>query len=190
MHLFLFRAITPRLTIYVSLDGNNYHAIYLLLNTSKELLQKLFKLPGFYDLMSHHFPSTSTASCNTVGPTSNLTNSSATLLQDANGMQLSNFPAWNMMSNFTAQSSSFALVHNNLNVGVQQSHQSAGLTLSNSEASAETGLKSFLFILGPSGVHVAVTDEVLNNEIQDGSLFTLEVQISKIILKPINKNTN
>lgn len=41
------RAITPRLKIYVSFDGSSYHAIYLHANTTKELMQKLGRLPGF-----------------------------------------------------------------------------------------------------------------------------------------------
>lgn len=41
-----FRAITPRLTIYVSLEANTYHAIYLHSATTKELIQKLYKIPG------------------------------------------------------------------------------------------------------------------------------------------------
>lgn len=41
-----FRAITPRLTIYVSLEANTYHAVYLHSATTKELIQKLYKIPG------------------------------------------------------------------------------------------------------------------------------------------------
>lgn len=48
-----YRAITPRLTIYVSFDGSSYHAIYLHANTAKELLQKIIKLPGFTDCISN-----------------------------------------------------------------------------------------------------------------------------------------
>lgn len=139
-------------------------------------------------MMSHSFSSTSTTSCNNVGSTSNISNSNSSLLQDANCMQLPNFPAWNVMPNFVSQSNSFTLVNNNLNVGVQQSHQIAGSALVNVGTMSETCDKTFLYISGPSGIHVAVTDEVLNNEIHDGSLFTLEIQISKIIMKSINKN--
>ena len=41
-----FRAITPRLTLYVSLEPSTYHAIYLHSATTKELIQKLYKVPG------------------------------------------------------------------------------------------------------------------------------------------------
>lgn len=47
-----FRALAPRLTIYVSFDGNSYHAIYLHENTTKELAQKMFKLPGFTEYLT------------------------------------------------------------------------------------------------------------------------------------------
>lgn len=43
---FSLRAITPRLTIYVSLEANTYHALYLHSATTKELIQKLYKIPG------------------------------------------------------------------------------------------------------------------------------------------------
>lgn len=48
-----FRAIAPRLTIYVSFDGSSYHAIYLHANTAKELIQKIVKLPGFADCLTN-----------------------------------------------------------------------------------------------------------------------------------------
>lgn len=44
-----FRAITPRLTIYVSLEANTYHAVYLHSATTKELIQKLYKIPGLFN---------------------------------------------------------------------------------------------------------------------------------------------
>lgn len=48
---YFHRAITPRLTIYVSFDGSLYHAIYLHANTTVELAQKLCKLPGFTEYL-------------------------------------------------------------------------------------------------------------------------------------------
>lgn len=45
----LNRAITPRLTIYVSFDGTLYHAVYLHANTTAELSHKLCRLPGFQE---------------------------------------------------------------------------------------------------------------------------------------------
>ncbi|CAO1346237.1 unnamed protein product [Diamesa serratosioi] len=40
------KPITPRLTIFVSLEANLYHAIYLHSGTTKELIEKLYKVPG------------------------------------------------------------------------------------------------------------------------------------------------
>ncbi|KAG5676766.1 hypothetical protein PVAND_006575 [Polypedilum vanderplanki] len=41
------KAIKPRLTIFVSVEGNNtYNAVYLHSTTTKELIQKLYKVPG------------------------------------------------------------------------------------------------------------------------------------------------
>lgn len=34
------------MTIYVSLEANTYHAVYLHSATTKELIQKLYKVPG------------------------------------------------------------------------------------------------------------------------------------------------
>lgn len=52
-----YRAIAPRLTIYVSFDGSSYHAIYLHTTTAKELAQKIIKLPGFIDCLANSSPS-------------------------------------------------------------------------------------------------------------------------------------
>lgn len=43
------------------------------------------------------------------------------------------------------------------------------------------------YINGPAGIHVFVTDEVLSN-IKDESLFTLEVQNNKVLMKIVYKN--
>lgn len=47
--------------------------------------------------------------------------------------------------------------------------------------------KFSVYINGPAGIHVFVTDEVLGN-IKDESLFTLEVQNNKVIMKIVYKN--
>lgn len=48
--------------------------------------------------------------------------------------------------------------------------------------------KFSVYINGPAGIHVFVTDEVLSN-IKDESLFTLEIiQSNKIIMKLVYKN--
>ncbi|XP_069964719.1 protein grainyhead isoform X2 [Bactrocera oleae] len=131
------KTIAPRLTLYVSLDGNSYNAIYLLSNTSKELMQKLCKLPGFYEMI---------ANGNTNGP---LENGSI-------------YSSWSMHSKYSGSGSNIF----------------------------NDSTKNFIFLAGPSGVHVNVTDEVLNNEVRDGSLYALEVQNGKVVMKLINKNDN
>lgn len=40
---------------------------------------------------------------------------------------------------------------------------------------------------GPAGIHVLVSDEVLNN-IKDDSLFTIECQNGRILMKTVYKN--
>lgn len=50
----LTRAIKPRLRIYVSFDGNSYHAVYLHENSVFELTQKLCKLPGFFEYTANN----------------------------------------------------------------------------------------------------------------------------------------
>lgn len=47
--------------------------------------------------------------------------------------------------------------------------------------------KFSVYINGPAGIHVFVTDEVLGN-IKDESLFTLEVQNNKVLMKIVYKN--
>ncbi|XP_039954100.1 putative uncharacterized protein DDB_G0282133 [Bactrocera tryoni] len=131
------KAIAPRLTLYVSLDGNSYNAIYLLSNTSKELMQKLCKMPGFYDMI---------ANGNTNGA---LENGSI-------------YSSWSIHSKYSGSGSNIF----------------------------NDSTKNFIFLAGPSGVHVNVTDEVLNNEVRDGSLYALEVQNGKVVMKLINKNDN
>ncbi|XP_013113639.2 uncharacterized protein LOC106091612 isoform X1 [Stomoxys calcitrans] len=141
------KAITPRLTLYVSLDGSSYNAIYLISNTAKELLQKLFKLPGFYEC---------------VAKNSNSLNGSA---GGGGGLMDNSSPyhSWGMHSKYSGSGSS---IFNDVNN------------------------KSLIYITGPSGIHVAITDEVLTNEIKDGSLYGLEVQNGKVIMKLMNKNEN
>ncbi|XP_049308823.1 transcription factor CP2-like protein 1 isoform X2 [Bactrocera dorsalis] len=131
------KAIAPRLTLYVSLDGNSYNAIYLLSNTSKELMQKLCKMPGFYEMI---------ANGNTNGA---LENGSI-------------YSSWSIHSKYSGSGSNIF----------------------------NDSTKNFIFLAGPSGVHVNVTDEVLNNEVRDGSLYALEVQNAKVVMKLINKNDN
>ena len=44
-----------------------------------------------------------------------------------------------------------------------------------------------VYINGPAGIHVFVTDEVLNN-IKDDSLFALEIRNNKVLMKAVYKN--
>ncbi|XP_017066532.2 homeobox protein 5 isoform X1 [Drosophila eugracilis] len=136
------KTIAPRLTLYASLDGCSYNAIYLLSNTAKELQQKLFKMPGFYEFMAK-----ASAQENGAGGVA----AAAAL-----------FNNWGMHSKYSGSGSN---IFNDAN-------------------------KSCVYISGPSGILVTVTDEVLNNEIKDGSLYALEVQAGKVILKLINKQDN
>ncbi|XP_017054167.1 upstream-binding protein 1 isoform X1 [Drosophila ficusphila] len=138
------KTIAPRLTLYASLDGCSYNAIYLLSNTAKELQQKLFKMPGFYEFMAK-----SAAQENGAGGA-------------AAAAAAALFNNWGMHSKYSGSGSN---IFNDAN-------------------------KSCVYISGPSGILVTVTDEVLNNEIKDGSLYALEVQAGKVILKLINKQDN
>ncbi|KAH8272898.1 hypothetical protein KR018_008412 [Drosophila ironensis] len=138
------KTIAPRLTMYTSLDGCSYNAIYLLSNTAKELQQKLFKMPGFYEFMAK-------ASAQENGAGGAVAAAAAALYNN-----------WGMHSKYSGSGSN---IFNDAN-------------------------KTCVYISGPSGILVSVTDEVLNNEIKDGSLFALEVQAGKVILKLINKQDN
>lgn len=50
------RAITPRLTIFVSFDGACFHALYLYSNKLKELMDKTKELPGFRQFFAKKQP--------------------------------------------------------------------------------------------------------------------------------------
>ncbi|KAH8400763.1 hypothetical protein KR009_000775 [Drosophila setifemur] len=138
------KTIAPRLTLYASLDGCSYNAIYLLSNTAKELQQKLFKMPGFYEFMAK-----ASAQENGAGGVASAAAAAAAAL----------YNNWGMQSKYSGSGSN---IFNDAN-------------------------KSCVYISGPSGILVSVTDEVLNNEIKDGSLYALDVQAGKVILKLINK---
>lgn len=65
-------------------------------------------------------------------------------------------------------------------LGLQSKYSGSASNLSDST-------KFSVYINGPAGIHVFVTDEVLGN-IKDESLFTLEVQNNKVIMKIVYKN--
>ncbi|XP_030388317.1 upstream-binding protein 1 [Scaptodrosophila lebanonensis] len=133
------KTIAPRLTLYVSLDGCSYNAIYLLSNTAKELQQKLYKLPGFYEFMSK-------------------TVSNGGVLENGSTV----FNNWGMHSKYSGSGSN---IFSEVN-------------------------KCCVYLSGPGGVHVTITDEVLNNEVRDSSLYAMDAQGGKVILKLINKQEN
>lgn len=147
-----FRAIQPRLTIYVSLDATSYHAVYLHSITTKELVKKLFKIPGIFDA----------------------SNSSG-----MNGSDNNIYSSWG--KSLSLSLSSFL---DNLNKmcfsGLQSKYSASGSNLYESS-------KLSIYINGPNGVHVLVNDEVLNN-IKDESLFTLDYQNGKVLMKAVYKN--
>lgn len=68
------KAITPRLTIYVSLEANTYHAIYLHSATTKELITKLYKVPSLISGNMWKFNASSPSHMN--GSNSNLNDES------------------------------------------------------------------------------------------------------------------
>ncbi|XP_059609343.1 transcription factor CP2 [Phlebotomus argentipes] len=126
------KAITPRLTIFVSFDGTCYHAIYMHSSQTKELLQKLARLPGFYEQQSG----------------GNLSGA-----EGGGGM----YNSWGLQSKFAGSGSNLY------------------------DASKFT-----VFIHGPNGIHVLVTDDVIGN-MKDESLFTLDMQNGKILMKAVYK---
>lgn len=147
--VYIHRTIAPRLTLYASMDGCSFNAIYLLSNTAKELQQKIYKLPGFYEFMAKG------------GASGVLENGSVS----------------------AAAATAAAALYNNW--GMHSKYSGSGSNIFN-----DVNNKSCVYISGPSGVHVSVSDEVLNNEIKDGSLYALDVQGGKVILKLINKQDN
>lgn len=146
----IFRAIQPRLTLYVSLDATSYHAIYLHSITTKELVKKLFKIPGIFD-------------ASTNGSDNNIYSNWGKFF-----FLSLNFFSSNLFNIFI-----FIL-------GLQSKYSASGSNLFESS-------KLCIYINGPNGVHVLVNDEVLNN-IKDESLFTLDYQNGKVLMKAVYKN--
>lgn len=66
------------------------------------------------------------------------------------------------------------------NLGLQSKYSGSASNLCDST-------KLSVYINGPAGIHVFVTDEVLSN-IKDESLFTMEVQNNKVLMKIVYKN--
>uniref|UniRef100_A0A182WL00 Grh/CP2 DB domain-containing protein n=1 Tax=Anopheles minimus TaxID=112268 RepID=A0A182WL00_9DIPT len=127
------KAITPRLTIYVSFQTNIYHAIYLHSNTIPELVQNLSKIPGFLEAIN-------------ALNTPNSTTSEAGLWSGSFGVR--------------AASGSGKLPGNNgTNTGVPISVPSPSSPISSSSGIA----KLQLLIKGPNGIQVLLTEDVLHN---------------------------
>jgi transcription factor CP2 and related proteins len=165
------RALTPRLTMYVSFDGTMYHAIYLDCITLKELTQKLYKLPGFVDCINAA-TNNSNRGGGPVSPINETHNDNSTLFPtnwDQSQMQ-DKFNTTNNNNNTydTATVGAAGTANNNLN-NLNNNNNSNSLTM---------------FIYGPNGIHVLVTDEVLIN-VKDESLFALEMHNGKLLMKAV-----
>ncbi|XP_058054793.1 uncharacterized protein LOC131206302 [Anopheles bellator] len=152
------KAITPRLTIYVSFEANIYHAIYLHLNTIAELVQNLSKVPGFLEAIN---------ALNTPNSTTSETS------------------GWNGGSFGGIRPSGgggvLKLATQNGN-GPHQSVPSPASPISSSSC----GPKLQLLINGPSGIQVLLTEDVLNN-VRDETLFQLELKPNgNILMKAVH----
>lgn len=51
----------------MSIDGSSYHAIYLQNNTTKELIQKFYKIPGLFDQANNNSPNNTASGNNENG---------------------------------------------------------------------------------------------------------------------------
>ncbi|XP_055536550.1 transcription factor CP2-like protein 1 isoform X4 [Wyeomyia smithii] len=140
------KAITPRLTIYVCLESNMYHAIYLHANTLPELICALQKIPGFMEAV-HGGASSS----------------------DINNMWSGNYKR-SMKS-----SSKYS------NVSTSDAHTSVPSPSSPISSSVVVPPRINLFVNGPNGIHVLMTEDVLSN-VKDDSLFQLEVKSNGNVL--------
>lgn len=128
-----FRAITPRLTLYVCFEGSTYHAVYLHSNTISELVQSLQKIPGFLDAVQC---SNSSETCNLWA--SNYQRALKNAVNGASGV--------NKYSNVST-------------TDVHTSVPSPSSPISSSSLPPRPNL----LINGPNGVNVLLTEDVLNN---------------------------
>uniref|UniRef100_A0A1Q3FKZ7 Putative transcription factor cp2 n=1 Tax=Culex tarsalis TaxID=7177 RepID=A0A1Q3FKZ7_CULTA len=146
------KAIAPRLTIYVCFEGTMYHAIYLHGNTISELVHKLQKIPGFTDVLQGIHTSDSSAS-SWLGNYQRAMKSSGATTTAAAG---SGGPKYSG------------------SVTISDAHPSIP-SPSSPISSSSIPPRINLLVNGPAGVHVLLTEDVLNN-IKDESLFQLEVK--------------
>uniref|UniRef100_A0A182T8D1 Grh/CP2 DB domain-containing protein n=1 Tax=Anopheles maculatus TaxID=74869 RepID=A0A182T8D1_9DIPT len=157
------KAITPRLTIYVSFQTNIYHAIYLHSNTIPELVQNLSKIPGFLEAINVlNTPNSATSDAGLWSGTFGGRSSGAGAL----GTKLS--------------------TNNGPNSGVQLS----SVPSPSSPISSSSGIaKLQLLLKGPNGIQVLLTEDVLNN-IKDETLFQLELKPNgNILMKAVHSVT-
>ncbi|XP_050076141.1 uncharacterized protein LOC126563538 [Anopheles maculipalpis] len=164
------KAITPRLTIYVSFQTNIYHAIYLHSNTIPELVQNLSKIPGFLEAIN-------------ALNTPNTTTSDAGLWSGTFGGPRSLNPG---PSNGSSNGAHGKLPTNGgTNSAVQLSVPSPSSPISSSCGIA----KLQLLLKGPNGIQVLLTEDVLNN-IKDETLFQLELKPNgNILMKAVHSVT-
>ncbi|XP_026473946.1 transcription factor CP2-like protein 1 isoform X2 [Ctenocephalides felis] len=67
------------------------------------------------------------------------------------------------------------------------SSKSSDNTQSNGDDNEESYLKLPIYIIGPGGIHVVITNELVAN-IQEKTIFTIVVERDKILLKDINRH--
>lgn len=188
------RAIAPRLTIYVSLDGTSFHAIYLYANTTKELMQKMFNMPGFIDYMNNgnannennlfsgwskyqthlHIPTHTHLQCHSRQSVFICVLSGYCSKHDIHFLKY----VLNMLCVFAK--TLFLYRPFSLFVDLQSKYSGSGSNIYDAT-------KLNIYINGPAGINVFVTNEVLNN-IKDDSLFSLDIQNNKVLMKAVYKN--
>lgn len=66
-------------------------------------------------------------------------------------------------------------------------HEDLQSKYSGSGSNIHDATKLNVYINGPAGINVYVTNEVLNN-IKDDSLFSLDIQNNKVLMKAVYKN--
>ncbi|KFB50449.1 AGAP007065-PA-like protein [Anopheles sinensis] len=158
----ILRAITPRLTIYVSFEANIYHAIFLHSNTIPELVQNLSKIPGFLEAinaMNNSTSGSSEAGLGWSGAFGGRSSGSGGVLKLSNGMGGRH--------------------------GID-GHLSTPSPSSPPISSSSSVAKLQLLINGPGGIQVLLTEDVLNN-VKDETQFQLELKPNgNILMKAVH----
>ncbi|XP_058125930.1 uncharacterized protein LOC131267162 isoform X2 [Anopheles coustani] len=156
------KAITPRLTIYVSFEANIYHAIFLHSNTIPELVQNLSKIPGFLEAinaMNNSASGSSEAGLGWSGAFGGRSGGSGGVLKLSNGMGGRH--------------------------GID-GHLSTPSPSSPPISSSSSVAKLQLLINGPGGIQVLLTEDVLNN-VKDETQFQLELKPNgNILMKAVH----